>query len=74
MNFMDLRALKDFYSTQPTFFDEPIKCHNCKRLIFLSEQEIKARCLYLSSDWHKCLCPNCTQQWKKENKISEVEK
>ena len=50
-------------------FYEPIKCQNCKKPIYLTEQEIKARCLYLLSDWHKCLCPNCTQQWKKENNI-----
>ena len=52
--------------TCSTVFYEPIKCQHCKTPIYLSEQEIKERCVYQTSDWHKCLCPACTQQWKNE--------
>lgn len=58
MSFMDLRALKRFYS-RPTFFDEPIKCAECRNPIYLSKTEIKKkRCLYLTSD---------TDEWKNKN-------
>lgn len=61
MNYMDLRALKDFYS-RPSMFVEPIKCQECGNPIYLSEKEIKEKCLYQTSDWTKCLCPNCTKE------------
>jgi len=66
MNFLDLRALKDFYS-RPTLFEEPIKCAECKNPIYLSEKEIKERCLYQASNWTNCLCPSCTNDWKNKN-------
>ena len=67
MNFMDLRALKDFYSVFLSF-EEPIKCAECGCSIYLSEKEIKERCLYQTSDWTKCLCPSCTNEWVKSRK------
>ena len=67
MNFMDLRALKDFYS-RPSMFEEPIKCAGCGNPIYLFEKKIKERCLYQTSDWTKCLCPTCTDEWKRKLK------
>ena len=66
MNYFDLRALKDFYS-RPSLFEEPIKCAKCKNPIYLSKKEIKKRCLCQTSDWSKCLCPSCTDEWKNKN-------
>lgn len=70
MNYMDLRALRDFYS-RPSYFKEPIKCANCKNPIYLSETEIKKRCLYQTSDWTNCLCPSCTDEWKKKMELKQ---
>ena len=56
----NLKALVEFYRGTPT---EPIRCAECNTIITLSIREIKANCLYQTSNPYNCLCPTCTKKW-----------
>lgn len=44
-----------------------IHCQCCNKEIPFDEKYIKDNLLYVTSDWHKCLCFDCTNEWRKNN-------
>ena len=48
-------------------FVPKIRCQQCCKEIPYDEKYIKNNLLYVTSDWHKCLCFDCTNEWRKNN-------
>lgn len=48
-------------------FVPKIRCQQCCKKIPYDEKYIKNNLLYVTSDWHKYLCLDCTNEWRKNN-------
>jgi hypothetical protein len=48
-------------------FVPKIHCQQCCKEIPYDEKYIKNNLLYVTSNWHKCLCFDCTNEWRKNN-------
>ena len=47
-------------------------CNSCGSLIPFDEEYVKGNLLYQASDWHQCLCLQCTATWKRRKEIAEA--
>ena len=47
-------------------------CNSCGRIIPFDEEYVKENLLYQTSDWHQCLCSQCTATWKRRKEIAEA--
>ena len=48
-------------------FVPKIRCQQCCKEISYDEKYIKNNLFYVTSDWHRCLCFDCTNEWIKNN-------
>jgi hypothetical protein len=48
-------------------FVPKIHCQYCNKEIAFDEKYVKDNLLYVTSDWHKCLCFDCTNEWRRNN-------
>lgn len=49
-----------------------LQCQSCNRKIPYDEKYVKNNLLYVVSDWKKCLCVKCTEDWKRRKEIMAV--
>ena len=49
-----------------------LQCQSCNRKIPYEEKYVKDNLLYVVSDWKKCLCVKCTEDWKRRKEIMAV--
>lgn len=49
-----------------------LHCQSCNREIPYDEKYVKENLLYVTSDWTKCLCSRCTNNWKRQKEIAEL--
>ena len=49
-----------------------LQCQSCNRKIPYDEKYVKDNLLYVVSDWKKCLCVKCTEDWKRRKEIMAV--
>lgn len=49
-----------------------LHCQSCNREIPYDEKYVKDNLLYVTSDWTKCLCSRCTNNWKRQKEIAEA--
>ena len=74
----------DFHSDIITFYEgynykkdclgivSKLHCQSCNREIPYDEKYVKDNLLYVTSDWTKCLCSRCTEDWKRRKEIAEA--
>lgn len=44
-----------------------LHCQTCDKEIPYDEKYVKDNLLYVTSDWTKCLCIDCTNEWRLRN-------
>lgn len=49
-----------------------LQCQSCNRKIPYDEKYVKDNLLYVVSDWKKCLCVKCTEDWKSRKETMAV--
>lgn len=49
-----------------------LHCQSCEREIPYDEKYVKGNLLYVTSDWTKCLCSYCTENWRRRKEIAEA--
>ena len=49
-----------------------LHCQSCNKEIPYDEEYVKDNLLYVTSDWTKCLCSQCTAAWKRRKEIAEA--
>ena len=49
-----------------------LHCQGCNREIPYDKKYVKDNLLYVTSDWTKCLCSRCTNNWKRQKEIAEA--
>ena len=60
------------YKRELLGFVSKLHCQSCNREIPYDEKYIKDNLLYVTSDWTKCLCSRCTNNWKRRKEIAEA--
>lgn len=60
------------YKRELLGFIPKLHCQSCNREIPYDEKYVKNNLLYVTSDWTKCLCSRCTNNWKRRKEIAEA--